>query len=184
MASRSSSVHRLRRALGEIVGPGLGVGLEGLLDDARSATISRCRAMIFLISLMGEIEGIEDDRFGQLGCAALDHGDGILGAGDHEIELALLELLEGREEDELAIDAADANARDGVVERDVLGGHQQASDAPVMPRMSELKILVGGHHPGDDLGLAVIAVRERAAGDRDRSPGRSGSRARSDGLRV
>ena len=47
-----------------------------------------------------------------LAAADLDHVDEVLRAGDDEVEVAVLELLDGRVEDELAVDPADANVGD------------------------------------------------------------------------
>ncbi len=113
----------------ELVGPGVGRGLEGHLDHAALGDDLALQGDEFLDLGMGEIEGIEDDTLGQHRGAALDHGDGILGARDDEIELALGKLGEGREEDELAVHPTDAHARKRRVERDVLGGHQRHGGA-------------------------------------------------------
>ena len=65
----------------------------------------------------------EEDRVDQvllrdLPGAALDHDDGVFGAGDDEVEVRLVALGVGRVEDELAVEASDADRADRRVERD------------------------------------------------------------------
>ncbi len=55
--------------------------------------------------------------FGHLVRAGFDHDDAVPGAGDDEIELALLALRESRVDDELAVDEADAHRGDGFFNR-------------------------------------------------------------------
>ena len=66
------------------------------------------------------VRGLErGDRFvfGHLVGARFDHHDAVLGAGDDEVELALLALREARVDDELAIDEADTHGGDGLFNR-------------------------------------------------------------------
>ena len=58
---------------------------------------------------VSKIEGVEHDLFGQLRRARLDHVDGLGRARDDEVQLALFLLLKVGVEDELAIDASDAD---------------------------------------------------------------------------
>ena len=52
--------------------------------------------------------------------AGLDHDDGVGGAGDDEVHVRLvLELLERRVDDQLAVDTPDVHGADGAAERDV-----------------------------------------------------------------
>ena len=44
--------------------------------------------------LLGEHEGGEHVLFGDLLRAGLEHVDGVLGAGDHEVEIGILGLVE------------------------------------------------------------------------------------------
>ena len=81
--------------------------------------------------LLREHEGGEHVLFGDLLRAGLEHVDGVLGAGDHEVEIGILGLVEGRVDDELAglHVAADAHAGERALERDA-GGHAAPTTRP------------------------------------------------------
>src|SRR5262249_25814621 len=49
---------------------------------------------------------------------AFDHGDGVAGAGNYEVQVALLHLRVGRHDDELVADAADADGARDLEKRD------------------------------------------------------------------
>ena len=68
---------------------------------------------------MRRFERFDDLFLGHFLRARLDHDEAIFAAGDDEIELALLALLEGRIDDELAVDETDADARDRLLERNL-----------------------------------------------------------------
>ena len=69
---------------------------------------------------MSQAKCLNHDSLGDLLCAGLDHDDGVLGAGDHEVELGLvLHLSEGGVDHELVLDASDAHGPDGAEERDL-----------------------------------------------------------------
>ena len=74
-------------------------------------------------------------RLGYLKRAALDHHDGIVGAGDHEIQRALLELLERRVDHVLAVHEADAHRGDRD-RRTATVDMASAALAPMTARMS------------------------------------------------
>ena len=59
----------------------------------------------------------QHDVFRQLVGFGLDHHDGRIGAGNHQIELAGLELRGGRIEQVLAVDVTDASGADRAIER-------------------------------------------------------------------
>ena len=58
------------------------------------------------------LERLDDLLLGDFLGARFDHHDRVLGAGDDQVERAALALLEGRIDDELAVDQADADAGD------------------------------------------------------------------------
>ena len=65
---------------------------------------------------MRGLERLDDLLLGHFLRARLDHHQAVLAAGDDEIELALFALLEGRVDDVLAVDEADADAGDRLLE--------------------------------------------------------------------
>ncbi len=81
------------------------------------------------------LERLDDLLLGHFLGAGLDHHEAVLAAGDDEIELALLALLEGRVDDVLAVDQADAHAGDRLLERESRRA-ASAADAPVIASTS------------------------------------------------
>ena len=77
-------------------------------------------AQSFLISRVRDVERVEDLGLGHLVGARLDHEDGLLGAGDDEVEVAaaLGQVGLARVDDEVAVDLADAHRADGRRQRD------------------------------------------------------------------
>ena len=63
----------------------------------------------FLDFFMGEHDGIQDLFFRDFVSAAFNHEDGVFRTGDDDVHIALFALGDGRVDDELAIDAADAD---------------------------------------------------------------------------
>ena len=88
--------------------------------------------------------GVQHDVLGQLLGLGLDHQHAFLGAGDDEVERALLDLVERRIDDELAVEVADAGAADRAHE-----GH--AADRERRRR--------GDHR--HDVGIVLQVVRQR-----------------------
>ena len=108
-----------------------------------------------------EHEGVDEVGLGRLGGAALHHDDGVARAGDDEVEVAGLEVRDGREDEELALLAGDADADDRAVPRDV-GDVERGARA----RESEdvrLVLLVAGEDGRDDLRVLLVPVREEGA---------------------
>ena len=67
-------------------------------------------AMISLIAACASVERLEDHVLADFLGARFDHHDGVLAAGDDEVELALAALLERRVDEVLAVDEAHAHA--------------------------------------------------------------------------
>ena len=61
-----------------------------------------------------DVERVEDLGLGDLVGARLDHQDGLVGAGDHEVEVGREEVLLVRVDDEVAVDLADPDRADGL----------------------------------------------------------------------
>ena len=69
-------------------------------------------------------ERADDLGFRHLLGAGFHHHDAVLGAGDDQVEQALLALGEGRVDDELVVDQADAHAGDRLLERNLRDGER------------------------------------------------------------
>jgi hypothetical protein len=91
----------------------------------------------------------------------LDHHDRVAAARDDQVDVRLLELLRGRIEDELTVDAADADAGDRSRERDVR--HRQRRGRTAQRDHVGIAVLLGRQHGRDDLRLRVPALREQRA---------------------
>jgi hypothetical protein len=91
----------------------------------------------------------------------LDHQHGGFGAGDDEVELAVLELAQGRAQHVLAVDVTDAGGADRAVERHA--GNRQRSGGADHRRDVGIDFRVQRHHRGDDLDFVVEAIREQRA---------------------
>ena len=85
----------------------------------------------------------EHDFLGQLLGFRFDHQHGVLRAGDDEVELALLHLVDRRVEDVFVVGEADARAADRAHER--RAGERQRGR---------------GRHHRDDVGIVLLVVRE------------------------
>ena len=111
---------------------------------------------------VGDVERVEDLGLGDLVGAGLDHQDGLLGAGDHQVERALEQpLLVGVDEEVALRVLADAHGADGRREGDV-GDHQRGAGA--VHREDVVGVLVvDRHRDRDELRLALPALREERA---------------------
>jgi hypothetical protein len=85
----------------------IGLGDEPLLDRAELGD-----------GLLGEGERCEHVVLGDLVRAGLDHVDRVGRAGDHEIEIGVLELVEGRVHQNSPSTRGDADAGERALERD------------------------------------------------------------------
>ena len=104
-----------------------------------------------------ELERLEDRVLGDLVSAGLDHRERLARADDDEVERRLLELLERRVEDELVVDATDANGADRAEERQRRDHERcrRAVDAEDVVRRDEVRREDGA----DDLHLVAEALR-------------------------
>ena len=113
---------------------------------------------------MGELERLEENGLRDLLRAPLDHDDRVVGARDHDIELPLVELDEGRIRDEAAVLHADPHAAQDRPEGDVRERERERG-----PRDAEdvgRKLLVARQHAARDLHL----VPERVGKERPDGP--------------
>ncbi len=101
-----------------------------------------------LHAAMREHQGVEHDVFRQLLGFGFDHHQGVLGAGDDEVELAVRHLVEGRVQNVFAVDIADARGADRAHERSARDGQGGR----------------GGDH-GDDVGIVLQVMRQHRGHD-------------------
>ena len=110
---------------------------------------------------MAEGEGLDHVGFLDFLGAALDHHQGIGGAGHEEVNVAAEALLDGGVDHHLAVDAAHADAAHGVHEGDLAddqgrgGTHHGEGLGGVLAVVAE--------HLGGDHGVAVVALFEEGA---------------------
>ena len=103
----------------------------------------------------------EHDLFRQLLGFGFDHHHRVVGGGDDEVEVALLDLVERRVEDVLAVDIADPRRADGPEERHA--GERQRGRCGDQCDDVGLVLAVIAQHLGDDVDLVVEALREERA---------------------
>ena len=120
-----------------------------------------------------EHHALEHLVFAQFLDLGLDHHHRIAGGGDDQIHLGLLHLVEGRVEDVLAVDHADADAADRTHEgragqHEGRGGRDQGDDVGIV-------LEVMGEDGADDLHLVLEALDEQR-------PDRTVDQARGQGL--
>jgi hypothetical protein len=117
------------------------------------------RLGLVLDDLLGELQGLHNDVLGHLVRPGLDHGDGFLGSGDHEVEVALCDLGVGRVEDELAVErTSDAHGPDRAVKGQV--GECERRRSPEHANGVIRGVLVGDQNGAYDLYLVVIVLGE------------------------
>ena len=106
-----------------------------------------------------DVERVEDLRLGDLVGARLDHQDGLLGAGDHEVERRLEQPLLVGVDEEVALGVlADPHGADWHREGDV--GHHQSGAGAVHGEDVVGMLVVDRHRDRHELRLAVPALRE------------------------
>ena len=125
-------------------------GLLGELDDGVDHRLEMPVA---------EHHGAEHDLFGQLLRFRLDHQHGVLRAGDDEVELGLLHLVERRIEHVFAVAEADARGADRAHERRA-GQRQRRRDRDHGDDVG-IVLLIVREHGDDDLGVAAPAFGEQ-----------------------
>ena len=107
-----------------------------------------------------DIERVEDLRLGDFVGARLDHQDGLLGAGDHQVERRLEQPLLVRVDEEVALGVlADPHGAHGHRERDV--GHHQRGARAVHREDVVGVLVVDRHRDRHELCLPVPALREQ-----------------------
>ena len=146
--------------LGKICRPRVGRGLERGFGDVELGHELALKGDDLLDLAVGEIKGIEDDRFRQFVGTALHHRQRIVGCGDREVEITQFLLFVRGEDHQFAVDPSDANTGDRLLEGD-LGRHQEGQRGARDAVDVRAEFVVGRNHPGDDLGFAVVTIGEQ-----------------------
>ena len=107
---------------------------------------------------VGELDGGKDDFFSLFLGARLDHHDAVFVSDDHDVDGCGSALGIGGIDDELAIDAANADGANSRAERNV--GKSQRSRGCVDSDHVGIVFLVGGEDQRDHLGLVAEAIRK------------------------
>ena len=140
----------LRAVLGER--PGLLGALLGQIDDGVDDVLVFDRA---------EIDGAQHDLFRQLLGFGFDHQHAFGGAGEHQIERRIVELLGGRVQHIGALDITDARGADRAHEGDAADGERgRGAD-----QRHDIRIIlqIVAEHGADDLRLVTIGRVEQRA---------------------
>ena len=110
---------------------------------------------------MGDVEGVEDLGLGDAVGAALDHQDRLVGAGDDQVHLELLERLLLGVDDEVAVELADPDRADVLGDRD---RRDRERGGGAVHRQDVVGVdVVHRHRLADQLRLAVPALGEERA---------------------
>ena len=126
------------------------------------AASSRCACAKLLDRVVGDVERVEDLRLGDLVGARLDHQDRLLGTGDDEVEVGVLEqVLLVRVDDEVAVDLADADRADRGRERH-LGDHQRGGCTVHREDVVRVLVIDAQRHV-DEVRVVVPALGEERA---------------------
>src|SRR5262249_30683531 len=130
--------------------PRISLSSASLSGSAKSrASLAAASASRMMASITGwkwrgaENTGAEMASLGAFLSLGFDHQDRIGGAGDHEVELTLLHLVDLRVEHELVIDEADARRSDRSHERHAGQGQRG-----------------GSRDHGEDVGIIFQVVRQ------------------------
>ena len=107
---------------------------------------------------VAEGDGLDHGVFGDLAGARLDHQHRVLGPATTRSSVLALELGEGRVDDELAVDAADAHGAERPIERDP--GERERRRGAVHRQDVGVVLLVRRDHQRDELDLVAEALGE------------------------
>ena len=153
-----------------------GIGVGGLVGELLFADLGDDAVDEFddfLVRFVSGHDGVEHDVFRDLVTAGLDHGDQVFRGRDGQFEVGSGSLLEGRVDDDLAVDETDLNGGDGAVPRDV-GDGNGGGDADG-GRYLGGAVRVDAHDRRDDGAVVAQVLREQrtdgtvdAAGRKDR----------------
>ena len=117
--------------------------------------------MLCCSSSVRVFDRVGHDRLGQDLGSSLDHHHRLAGAGDDEVEVAVVELGVGRVRHEGAVDVADPHRADRAEERDA--ADRQRGRCAVDGQDVRIVLLVGRQDGQDDLHVLLVALREERA---------------------
>ncbi len=177
--ARRGPAHRPGRAAPFASSDGSGSGQGSLAARSASSMIAWITGWKLCVA---EADGAEHDVLGQLLRLGFHHQHAFGGAGDHQVELAVLHLLGGRVQDVLAVDVADAGGGDRAEERDA--GQGQRGRAADHRDDVGVVLQVVAEHGGDDLHLVAEALGEQRADRAVDQAARPAPRPRSAGPRA
>ena len=110
---------------------------------------------------VSESQRLHHPALGNIFGTGLDHHDGILGTGDHEIQDRPVEIGEGRKEHEAVIDQTHADRGDSRVEREIRNGER--GRRPGNREHVRIVGAVAGKEQTGDLGITPPALRKQRA---------------------
>src|SRR5216683_1225227 len=110
---------------------------------------------------VAELKGIRDSFFGNLERAGFHHDDGFIRAGNDDIHQTFLLVGDGRIDQQLPVDQANADASDGLLEREI----RAVSRSRRAGYGNDIRVIlaVRGEHHGDDLSFVAPRFREERA---------------------
>ena len=99
--------------------------------------------------LVGLGDGLGHEALGQFAGEPLDHEDGVLAAGDDQVQIALFQVVVRGKDDELAVDVGQSHR----AQRSLEGQRRdrQRGRGPVHGQDVAVVLLVGGQHEALDL---------------------------------
>ena len=110
---------------------------------------------------MGDVERVEHLGLGDAVGAALDHEDGLVGAGDDQVHVELVEVLLVGVDDEVAFELADTHRADVLGDR---YGRDRERRRGAVHRQDVVGLnVVDRQRLGHDLGLVVPALGKEGA---------------------
>ena len=130
----------------------------------------------FLDFFMGEHDGIQDLFFRDFVSAAFNHEDGVFRTGDDDVHIALFALGDGRVDDELAIDAADADTGNRAGKGNV--GHAQRYGGTDHSGDFRSVVMVYAEIISHDVDVMTVCLREERTDRTVDEAGKKGCRFR------
>jgi hypothetical protein len=127
-----------------------------------------------------DVEGVEDLGLGDAVRARLDHQDRLFGARDDQVHVEILEPLLLRIDDEVAVELPDPDRADVLGHGDV--GDREGGGGAVHREDVVGVDMVHGHRLGNQLGLAVPALRKEGSQGAVDHAGRQGGLLAGPGL--
>ena len=147
----------VRVALAQLIAKRIGLGFgvsEGRQAHPGPEFVLK-RDDLLIIAVRGHY-GVGHLRLRNLFAEAFDHHDRFIRGSDDQVEVAMFQLVGGRQGDELAFDASEPDRAYGTVKRYVIGDDQSRRGADDGQNVG-IVLLVGGDGAGLDLNFVAIA---------------------------